>query len=189
MRLRVLLAFLAETGCRRGEVLNLTWDAIDEKDGVAVIEPRGEWTPKTASSSRRLPLSNGMLEVLRQVPRTGPYVFPGRDPNKPMKDFKRSLASAVKAAGLSRNGRPMRITPHVLHKANATWLAIRGVHPRLLQSLLGHSPGSRITDQHYVQSTDEALRQAAIKLPVWGAVTADVAKSGNAQKKGLATFG
>jgi len=73
----------------------------------------------------------------------------------------------------------MRITPHVLRKANATWLAVRGVHPRVLQSLLGHSPGSRITDQHYVQSTDEALRQAAVTLPVWGARAADVAISGN----------
>ena len=26
-RLRALLAFLAETGCRKGEVLNLTWDS------------------------------------------------------------------------------------------------------------------------------------------------------------------
>jgi integrase len=167
VRLRVLLAFLAETGCRRGEALHLTWDAIDENGGFAVIEPRGEWTPKTASSNRRLPLSDGLLSVLLQVPRIGPYVFHGRDPNRPMADFKRSLASAVKAAGLMRNGKPMRITPHVLRKANATWLATRGVHPRVLQSLLGHSPGSRITDQHYVQSTDEALRQAAVTLPVW----------------------
>jgi integrase len=180
VRLRVLLAFLAETGCRRGEALNLTWDAIDEKGGFAIIEPRAGWTPKTASSNRRLPLSNGLLAALREMPRVGVYVFSGRDPSKPMTNFKRSLASAVKAAGLVRNGKPMRITPHVLRKANATWLATRGVHPRMLQSLLGHSPGSRITDQHYVQSTDEALRGAAIILPVWEANTArELATSGN----------
>jgi hypothetical protein len=49
----------------------------------------------------------------------------------------------------------------------------------MLQSLLGHSPGSRITDQHYVQSTDDTLRRAAITLPVWGTDTADLAISGN----------
>ena len=139
-RLRVLIAFLAETGCRRGEALNLTWDAIDAQGGFAIIEPRGEWTPKTASSNRRLPLSSGLLVALLKAPRTGPYVFPGRDPAKPMTNFKRSLASTVKAAGLVRNGKPMRITPHLLRKANATWLALRGVHPRMLQSLLGIRP-------------------------------------------------
>jgi integrase len=179
MRLRVLIAFLAEAGCRRGEAFNLTWDAIDELGGFATIEPRDGWTPKTASSHRRLPLSSGLLGALLRVPRTGPYVFPGRDPAKPMTNFKRSLASNVKAAGLVRNGKPMRITPHLLRKANATWLASRGVHPRMLQSLLGHSPGSRITDQYYVQSTDEALRGVAISLPVWGASAAEVAISGN----------
>jgi integrase len=179
MRLRVLIAFLAETGCRRGEALNLTWDAIDELGGFAIIEPRDGWTPKTSSSHRRLPLGSGLLAALLRVPRTGPYVFPGRDPAKPMTNFKRSLASTVKAAGLVRNGKPMRITGHLLRKANATWLASRGVHPRMLQSLLGHSPGSRITEQHYVQSTDEALRGVAISLPVWGASAAEVAISGN----------
>jgi integrase len=178
-RLRVLIGFLAETGCRRGEALNLTWDSIDEQGRFATIEPREGWTPKTASSQRRLPLSDGLLEALLELPRTGPYVFPGRNPKKPMTNFKRSLASAVKAAGLVRNGRPLRITPHVLRKANATWLAMRGTHPRMLQSLLGHSPGSRITDQHYVQPTDEALRRAAISLPLWEPRAAEVAKSGN----------
>jgi hypothetical protein len=83
-----------------------------------------------------------------------------------------------------RNGKPMRITPHVLRKANAIWLATRGIHPRMLQSLLRHSAGSRITDQHYVQSTDEALRGAAITLPVWEANTAELAILGNSYGKG-----
>jgi site-specific recombinase XerD len=74
----------------------------------------------------------------------------------------------------------MRITPHVLRKANATWLAMRNVHPRMLQSLLGHSPGSRMTDQHYVQVTDEALRLAAIRLPLGSVITPEnLAISGN----------
>ena len=97
-----------------------------------------------------------------------------------MSNFKRALASAVKAAGLVRNSMPMRITPHVLRKANASWLAARRVHPRVVQSLLGHSAGSRMTDQHYVQATDETLRQAAITLPLWTASPPEnVATSGN----------
>jgi site-specific recombinase XerD len=60
----------------------------------------------------------------------------------------------------------MRITRHVLQKANASWLAARRVHPRVVQSLLGHSARSRMTDQHYIHATDETLRQAAITLPL-----------------------
>ena len=44
----------------RGEALNLTWDAIDETYGFASIEPRDGWTPKTAASHRRIPLSDGL---------------------------------------------------------------------------------------------------------------------------------
>ena len=179
-RLRVLLAFLAETGCRRGEVLNLTWDAIDETNGFASIEPRDGWTAKTNASYRRLPISEGLSKALSNLPRTGPYVFPGKKPGNPMRDFKRALSSAVSKAGLVRNGKLMRITPRVLRKANATWLAERGVHPRMVQALLGHSPGSRITEQHYIQTTDEALRRAAIRLPLGSAIAPEnLAISGN----------
>jgi integrase len=167
-RLRPLLVFLAETGCRKGEALNLTWDCIDREAGFADIKPKPGWSPKTGSSRRRIPLSPHLLELLDGLPRRGRYLFPGRDPNKPLGDFKKALASAVRRAGLERGGVTMRITPHVLRKANATWLASNGVHPRLLQSLLGHSPGSRMTDQHYIHAPETVLRQAAIRLPLDG---------------------
>jgi len=50
----------------------------------------------------------------------------------------------------------------------------------MVQALLGHSPGSRITEQHYIQTTDEALRQAAIRLPLGSALAPEnLAISGN----------
>lgn len=39
-RLRLLLAFLAETGCRKGEALNLVWEAVNEKVGFVTIASR-----------------------------------------------------------------------------------------------------------------------------------------------------
>jgi integrase len=181
VRLRALIVFLAETGCRKGEALHLTWDNIDQETGFATIAPTDGWTPKTASSRRRIPLSGELLRRIGALPKLGTLVFPGSDPNKPMTDFRKALATAVRKAAITRNGKPLRITPHILRKANATWLANRGVHPRLLQSLLGHSPGSRMTDQHYVQATEEALRQVAIELPFAGHPhsKAEVAISGN----------
>ena len=76
------------------------------------------------------------------------------------------LERAVKKANLSRNGRPMRITPHTLRKAHATWLAMEGVPQQVLQARLGHARGSRITDQYYVYATDEANRAAITELPM-----------------------
>jgi integrase len=181
VHLRALVVFLAETGCRKGEALNLTWENINQETGFVTIAPTDGWTPKTASSRRQIPLSGELQKRIRSLPQLGRYVFPGSDPNKPMADFRKGLATAVRKAAITRNGKSIRITPHILRKANATWLANRGVHPRLLQSLLGHSPGSRITDQHYVQATEEALRQVAIKLPLGNNSDAksEVAISGN----------
>ena len=67
---------------------------------------------------------------------------------------------------MTRNGKQIRITPHILRKAHATWLAMDGVPHQVLQAHLGHARGSRITDQYYVFATDEAQRSAIIELPV-----------------------
>ncbi len=67
-----------------------------------------------------------------------------------------------------RDGKPIPITPHVLRKAHATWLAMDGVPQQVLQARLGHARGSRITDQYYVFATEEAKRAAVIELPVAG---------------------
>jgi integrase len=58
------------------------------------------------------------------------------------------------------------VTPQLLRKAFATWQAQSGTAPKTLQRLLGHAPGSRVTDRYYVQD-DEAAKQRAIRpLPL-----------------------
>lgn len=107
------------------------------------------------------------MERIQRLAKLGPYVFAGQDPNRPLNNIKRAFATAVKAAKIERDGKPLRITPHTLRKAYATWLAIdRGVPQRLLQALLGHTPGSRVTDQYYVIAQEDAKRSVAIGLPI-----------------------
>ena len=108
-------------------------------------------------------IGGGLLEAIRSLPKVGPYVFPSTDdPNKPRNNVKKALASAVIRAGLTlRDGRPMKVTPQVLRKAYATWQAMNGTPQRVLQALLGHAAGTRVTDCHYVQVTEDAKRQAA----------------------------
>lgn len=162
-----LIWFMAETGCRSGEVFNLSWDNVDEVSGVVQIRAKGGWTPKTKQSRREIHITGSLLEAIRAIPKKGPYVFPSRiSPDKPRHDVRKVLATAVRKADITRKGKLMHITPHVLRKAYATWQATNGTAPRVLQALLGHAPGTPITDRHYVQATDDAKRRAAKAIQI-----------------------
>ncbi|MBF0268797.1 MAG: site-specific integrase [Alphaproteobacteria bacterium] len=166
-RLRSLVRFLAETGCRSGEAFNLTWSCVNEVHGYVEIKPQDGWTPKTYSSVRRVYLMPEMLEEIRQLPKLTETVFTGRLGGK-ITEVKKAFATAVKAAGITdRQGNPARITPHVLRKAFATWAATsRGVSQPVLQAMLGHAPGSSVTAKYYVHVNDEAKRAALVPLPM-----------------------
>jgi len=93
-----------------------------------------------------------------------PLVFRGRGGGR-VWDFRKALATAVAAAGVTRAGQPLHITPHMFRKAHATWLAERGVNDALLQPRLGHAPGSRVTQESYVHvQSPEALKATVILL-------------------------
>lgn len=176
-RHRCLFRFLAETGCRAGEAFNLTWDDVDLDNGVITIRSKGGWTPKTRSSARDVYIGGDLLDELKGLPRGGVYVFSGRDPNRPITNIRKAFATALRKAGLNKNG--ARITPHSLRKAYATRLAMQGTPQRILQANLGHTPGSRVTDQYYVSATEEARRQAFRPLPIPALPRQGVAISGN----------
>lgn len=181
--LKPVVQFLAETGCRKGEALNLTWDCLDEAGGAVEIRSREGWTPKTLQSERRIPLSDGLLETLRQLPRTGPYIFGNGAEGRQIDSFRKAWHTAVKKAGIMRRGQPVHLPIKCLRKANATWQAERGINESVLQSLLGHAKGSRITRQFYVHVTEDAKRAAVIALPVGGQTpgntASDLATPGN----------
>jgi integrase len=174
-KVRVLGRLLAETGCRRGEAFNLRWDDVDLKQGLIHIRSKEGWTPKTALSERTIPIGQELQSQLQQMAKqnasakekNSDYVFPGNDPRKPITHMRRAWASTIKKVAITRNGKPLRITPHTFRKAYATWAAIeKGLPPRLLQALLGHAPGSTVTDQYYVGVPTEALRKGINELEV-----------------------
>lgn len=165
-RLQTLVRLLAETGCRSGEAFNLTWDCVDLPNGFVDFRPKDGWTPKTRSSIRRIPLSPAMLDEIGRLPKTGPYVFPGRYGGH-ITSIKRAFATAVQEAGVVYRGQPIRITPHVLRKAYATWAATEwGISQPVLQAQLGHARGSTVTNRYYVHVNDEARRKAVVPLPM-----------------------
>jgi integrase len=197
-RTRLLVHLLAETGCRKSEAFTLTWEDVDVVNGVLRIRAKDGFTPKTQHSQRQIPITGALLDGLRALDTKSVYVFPGRKRNgskreqadTPVTDIDKALAKAVKEAGVMRNGRPMKITPKLFRKANITWQQERGVPVAILQPLVGHAPGSRITLQSYTFATREAQRAAVLNLPV-GPTHSDAQTSSTVTETGtdLATSG
>jgi integrase len=118
------LRFLALTGLRRGEALQLRWADIDlDRAQLTLAES------KTGRSHR--PLSAAALLMLTSLPRSSEYVFPGFD-GGPIVSVSRIWASVIHAAGLEG----LRI--HDLRHSYASVSASSGDSMLILRRLLGH---------------------------------------------------
>ena len=163
--LKLLIWFLAETGCRRSEAIKLTWDCVDAEDGCIDIVSRDGYTPKTENAERTVHLSKRLLTALLETRANNIYVFPGDAPDKPLGQFRKSWASAVDKARIIRRGRQVHVLVKWLRKAHATWQSERGLPESVLQDRLGHAPGSTVTREYYVTTTDQARKAAVFALP------------------------
>lgn len=174
-RTALLVRFLAETGVRKAEAFSLEWVDFDAGSRLVAIRRKDGFTPKTRHSDRDIPISPSLAEELAEAQRAArikalkdgterpTLVFPGRSGSR-MVNIRRALTSAVKKAKVTRNGEPLHLTPHILRKAMATWMHVRGVPDALLQPRLGHAPGSRVTKSVYVKVTTEDMRASVIDL-------------------------
>ena len=73
------------------------------------------WAPKARSSIRKVPISRELADELAALPREAreeAYVFPGKTLDKPIVEIKRAFQTAVMFAKITRNGKPVRITPY-----------------------------------------------------------------------------
>lgn len=161
-----LVWFVILTGCRPGEAYHLTWDRVDEVNGWAEMKPKDGWQPKNRNSIRRLPLDGMLLELIRAQPKDSRFVFPSTvDATKARTNMRKAFATAVKAAKIMRCGKQvLTITPKWLRKAFASWQAINGLHPSVLKALLGHAPGSNVTDKHYIHADEQTKRAAVVRM-------------------------
>lgn len=149
------------TGMRRGELLALTWDAVDLKRQTIYLE--GEETK--SYQSREIPLNDYVVKILRKWnlqqgrPRDG-YVFPG--PTGHVANLKKSFGAVLDAAEIKRETPQGRLTWHSLRHTFGTRLGAAGVDPQTLRELMGHA--DLATTQRYLQSDEDRRRDAVARL-------------------------
>lgn len=177
---RVLVWLMAETGLRPSEAQRVPWAHVDAKRGAILIKPFGEDAPKNQHSERAVYPSADLMRELLRLSRKGDYIFPGTNPAKPIQNVRTTLKTAAKKAGLMRDGKPYVPTVKLFRKAFATSLAEAGVNQSVLASLMGHAPGSRMTEQYYTFIGDDAKRSNRVSLHALAArVASQPEQSGN----------
>jgi integrase len=173
------------TGMRRGELLGLTWDAIDFDNRVPHVRQSLEVigagkdravrfkAPKTEKSRRDVALTSGAIEVLRsqhaqqsklRLHLSGPFgderlVFPDPRTGEPWKPdtFSNEFLRAVKASGLPK------VSFHGLRHSYASISLRAGTPLKVVSEMLGHTT-TAITADLYTHVLGDLKAQAADRL-------------------------
>jgi integrase len=165
-RLHALWVLLATTGLRVGEALGLLWTDIDFANGRRVVnrallrQPGIGYVfvePKTARSRRTVYLAPGTVGALSEHRRrqVEDQLALGSEWNNTGLVFTAPTGRPVDATwaikcfhrALDQGGLP-RVRIHDLRHTAATHLLRRGMHPKVVQELLGHSTISLTLDTY-----------------------------------------
>lgn len=144
-----VIRFLALTGCRRGEALNLRWDYIDFERRLARL-PDSKTGPKTL----RLPAGvMAMLSEMATVRTDNPYVFPGKLDSSPLTDITTPWNRIRLLAGLTD------FRMHDLRHTHASIGVSAGLSLPIIGKLLGHH--NTATTQRYAHLADDPVAEAS----------------------------
>jgi site-specific recombinase XerD len=155
-RSRAALTTAYAAGLRAAETARLKVADIDSTRQVIRVE-HGK-----GGKDRYVMLSPRLLDILRaywRVARPAHWLFPGRDPSRPMTPevLHSACRSARAAAGLGK-----RVTVHTLRHSFATHLLEAGADIRIIQVLLGH--GDLSTTARYTRVSTGLIGRIASPL-------------------------
>ncbi len=149
--LKPIVLFAYRTGWRRGEILNLTWNRVDRKNGIVRLEA-GE---TKNSDARTVYLDPELKAVVSQLFANrvigDPHVFLRN--GEPIKAMKEAWASACSKAGI-----PGRLF-HDLRRTAIRNMVRAGIPERVAMMISGHKTRS-VFDRYNIVSDDD-LRRAA----------------------------
>lgn len=155
--LQPILIMAYNTGMRKGEILNLTWDKVNMKERFIHLEA----TDTKDREKRLIPVSDELSKALEAIPRAihDHHVFLYK--GKPIADLRTGLKTACKNAGISY-GRFEKsgFVFHDLRHAFNTNMRKAGVAESVIMAITGHS--TRAMFNRY-NTIDEADLKAAIK--------------------------
>jgi integrase/recombinase XerD len=149
---RAGLELLYATGMRVSELLSVPRAAAGPRAEAMVIKGKG-------GKERMVPLSQAAKQaaqaLLEATPASSRFLFPGRDPKRPL--TRQAFFLLVKQVALLAGLDPERVSPHVLRHSFASHMLARGADLRSLQGLLGHSDIATVQIYTHVQT--ERLRR------------------------------
>lgn len=167
-RNHAVIAFLADTGVRVGEVLGLSVDSISEQDGAARVVGKG-------NKERVVGLSLWLRKVLRKWMRVrgdglgsaeedGGWLFPTRSGGKLGYPY---IARKIREYGVSAGIEGVRVSAHTFRSTFATAYCREGASIVLLQCMLGHSTLD-MTRRYAALSSQDALEAGRRFSPLNG---------------------
>lgn len=141
---RLLLLWLFTMGTRITETLNIEWEHLNLKDGIATI-----WINKT-QEWRKTPLDDTLIAALANEDQTKP-LWPWKDRSS----VYRWLWDLVERLGVE-------FTPHMARHSVGTWLNESGAGLKTIMEALGHAdPRASL---RYQSAGIEIVRQAKRKM-------------------------
>jgi integrase len=148
--LRPIVHTALSTGCRKGEILGLTWENVDLKHGFILLE-------RTKNGERReIPINATLRATLEALPRRldGGPVFYDHKTGKAYQDVKKSFNTAVRKAKIKD------FHFHDLRHTFASLLVMAGIDLTTVSRLLGHKDlsmtlrYSHLSPKHMSQAVD-----------------------------------
>ena len=175
-----MIVICLETGMRIGEVLGLTWDNIDfdkniinvrhtlvklSNDGSPTFELH---SPKTKAGKRNIPMSKIVREILfekkskhKSIPNNhgiDSLVFTTRNNNPYSQEHIRKAVDLIISNIQKDHPEFKKFTLHGLRHTFATKCIAKGMKPKVLQKILGHSSLSMTMDL-YCHVTDSTIEE------------------------------
>ena len=141
------IRLLLFTGARSSEITGLRWDWIR---GTRAVLPDSKTGPKT------IQLPPPARAVLNGLPRTSPFVFPGKTDDAPMTDLGRRWQKLRRLAGLD----DIRI--HDCRHTFASHAVMSGLDLYIVGRLLGHADTG--ATERYAHLGDAHVREAAGRI-------------------------
>lgn len=129
--LEPLVAFMLETGCRKGEALAAPWSWVDRRRRLLCVGPTDYWTPKNRHA-REVPITAALAKLLARLPRETPWIFPNVHGDRYVRFPYTRYRRVVRAAKL-RGG------PHTCRHSFASGFLDAGGTLQDLAAMMGHS--------------------------------------------------